>query len=1267
MRQIWRHQTRLSALSCCVAVIVALTPLPQGWAQDTAEDGSYLETLLEDTLSQAGRNVEITGFRGALSSKAELDSLSISDDTGVWLRLEGVELDWTRSALLRGALEVNSLNADRLHLPRLPVTPPSAPSPETTAFALPELPVSVNIGSLGIREASIGADVLGQATVMQLDGALTLADGAAQGRLRLDRRDTITGHFDLQGSFDNASRHLTLDLLLNEGAGGLISQTLGLPDSPALTLALNGAGPLSDFNATTRLSTDGAQRVGGSLSLQQDPKTADVQRFEADLGGDLTPLFAPEYRAFFGPDTAVQVSGIKQGATLRLDHLSLRSDALNLGGKVTLENGWPRLIDLSGQMQPPTGKPYDSVLLPLPGADTRVAKAAFQITHDATRGPNWALDATLTQLQTPALSLATAQLTGEGQINAAAVAGTFQIAAEGITATDPALQTAIGPTLRGAGRFTGDQATGFTLSNLSLSGVDYGVNGGVRIHAGAGQPLTVTPDLQLKAADLNRFEGLSGSDLEGRGDLRIKGPITPLNGGFDLTIAGETQDLGLGLPTLDSLLADRTQLDMKVRRDSAGLNLSQLILSAPSANMNASAQIKSQGSRAELDVVLQDASTLDPGLQGGASLTLTAKQGDTEETAQIWQVNTDFSGPRDSTLTAQLTLSDLTEESVTLSGTASAALRDLKPYATVLRQALPDLPPVSGGVTLALSGSSQPKLQQFDLIADVTSQNLAIANPQLDALIAGRASLTASAKKDPGKPIFLRQLDLTTPELTVALTGVQNTDATADIRYTARLRDLARLGAGVGGAIESEGRAELRGGQWRIATRHQGPGNTRLATNGTVAQDFTTASLSTDGVFPLGLLNPLIQPRNLQGNAQLALRLDGPPRLQSLSGQIRTSGARLSLPTLRQSIEEITGQANLSGGRATLNLNAKPALGGSAAVTGGMDLSPALNSDITLTLRDFVAEDPSLYSSSISGALSINGALAQGSGAITGTMELGPTELRIPANAAPRFASLPGLKHVNEPADVRRLRRWAGLLETQAGPKGPAIAIDISLSAPDRVFVRGRGLDAELGGRLQLSGTTHQVIPEGQFELIRGRLDILGNRLTLTEGLIQLQGAFDPFIRFVAETTAEAVIALITIEGNASAPSLRFTSSPELPEDEVLSLLLFGRDLTSISPLQAVRLASAIATLSGQSGGFGNGVRQGLALDDLDVTTAEDGSAQARVGKYISDNIYTEVTADTAGNTRIDLNLQISPSITARGRLGSDGDTGIGLFIERDY
>ena len=119
---------------------------------------------------------------------------------------------------------------------------------------------------------------------------------------------------------------------------------------------------------------------------------------------------------------------------------------------------------------------------------------------------------------------------------------------------------------------------------------------------------------------------------------------------------------------------------------------------------------------------------------------------------------------------------------------------------------------------------------------------------------------------------------------------------------------------------------------------------------------------------------------------------------------------------------------------------------------------------------------------------------------------------------------------------------------------------------------------------------------------------------------------------------------------------------------EVLALLLFGQDVQNISAFQALRLASAVNTLAGRGGsGIVDNLRMGFGLDDLDVTTDEDGNAGLRLGKYISDNVYTDVEVDSGGDSSVNLNIQISPSVKARGSVTSDGDTGVGVFFERDY
>ena len=63
----------------------------------------------------------------------------------------------------------------------------------------------------------------------------------------------------------------------------------------------------------------------------------------------------------------------------------------------------------------------------------------------------------------------------------------------------------------------------------------------------------------------------------------------------------------------------------------------------------------------------------------------------------------------------------------------------------------------------------------------------------------------------------------------------------------------------------------------------------------------------------------------------------------------------------------------------------------------------------------------------------------------------------------------------------------------------------------------------------------------------------------------------------------------------------------------------------------------------------------------------EEGDISVRAGKYLSDNLYTDVQVEADGTSKINLNLDVSTALTARGSVGSDGDSTVGLFYERDY
>ncbi|MEC8572996.1 MAG: translocation/assembly module TamB, partial [Pseudomonadota bacterium] len=190
---------------------------PVAIAQESESSGGLLVDFLEDTLSGESRAIRVTGLEGALSSRATLDKLTVADADGVWLTIEGAELDWNRLALLRGNFSVNALKADRIHIERAPTTPledPDLPAPEATPFQLPEVPVAIKIGELSVAELTLGEQLAGVAAVLDVDGTLTLADGALDSQLTITRLDRASDTLDLSAGFANATGNITLDMTL---------------------------------------------------------------------------------------------------------------------------------------------------------------------------------------------------------------------------------------------------------------------------------------------------------------------------------------------------------------------------------------------------------------------------------------------------------------------------------------------------------------------------------------------------------------------------------------------------------------------------------------------------------------------------------------------------------------------------------------------------------------------------------------------------------------------------------------------------------------------------------------------------------------------------------------------------------------------------------------------------------------------------------------------------------------------------------------------
>jgi translocation and assembly module TamB len=191
----------------------------------------------------------------------------------------------------------------------------------------------------------------------------------------------------------------------------------------------------------------------------------------------------------------------------------------------------------------------------------------------------------------------------------------------------------------------------------------------------------------------------------------------------------------------------------------------------------------------------------------------------------------------------------------------------------------------------------------------------------------------------------------------------------------------------------------------------------------------------------------------------------------------------------------------------------------------------------------------------------------------------------------------------------------------------------------------------------------------GGFKMIRGRLGIIGRRLDFTTGEITFGGGLVPYLNMVASTTVNARTLNVNVTGLANDPAFSFTSSPALPQDEVLAQLIFGRESSSLSPFQIAQLADAVATLSGgQRTSLFNKLRQGLGVDDLSVGTDENGGAQVTAGKYLNKRTYLELKqGQDETKSGVAINLDIGKGVKLRGEATADGNTSTGIFFEKEY
>ena len=355
-----------------------------------------------------------------------------------------------------------------------------------------------------------------------------------------------------------------------------------------------------------------------------------------------------------------------------------------------------------------------------------------------------------------------------------------------------------------------------------------------------------------------------------------------------------------------------------------------------------------------------------------------------------------------------------------------------------------------------------------------------------------------------------------------------------------------------------------------------------------------------------------------------------------------------------------------------LDVTELSAKAGDGTITGKgiVNLSAAKGFPVQLNLdldRARVARSE-LISTTATGQISVT-KTSGGEALVSGTLRLPETRFKIIKQGVAKVATLSG---VRRKAPTSRTRMSGDADAIRSLPSN--WKLDIRLEAPDKLYVSGMGLGSEWGANLRITGTSDAPLISGEMQLVRGTLGFAGRSFELESGRISFNSgpASNPSIRVTAASEVDGTTVRVNIAGTGQNPAISFSSTPALPQDEIMARILFGNSIAELSAIQAVQLAGSLNSLRGGSGGLNPlGVLQSATgLDRLRLLNADANSGREMAvafGQYITNDVYVEIVTDARGYTATQLEISLTRALSVLSQIGTSGTSTVNIRYKKDY
>ena len=414
------------------------------------------------------------------------------------------------------------------------------------------------------------------------------------------------------------------------------------------------------------------------------------------------------------------------------------------------------------------------------------------------------------------------------------------------------------------------------------------------------------------------------------------------------------------------------------------------------------------------------------------------------------------------------------------------------------------------------------------------------------------------------------------------------------------------------------------------------------------------------------------------GTLHLDLRLSGTLQSPQMYGALRVNDGVLQLATTGVRYKDIQMQLVCTGNRIEVTQVHAQSGEGTLDLTGDAESAGwslrRLNLD--LQMQQFTLMHTPALEAVVSAAVALRGSLDDM--LATGTVTVSPARVQVsgklvggPDIVQPWQLTVDGVYG----SGPRPPTTEAVASVARPRPPLPFLRADLQLELPRNVWIRSPGTAIELSGALTVTKELGEpFVLGGAVETVRGFASFYSGKFTVEQGRVTFTGTpeINPILDVTLTRAVSGYAVSIHVSGQAKSPQLHLSSTPDLPQADIVTLLVVGKTTDRLTAAERSGLSSHAQQIVGNvaASELEQLLAKPLGFDTLDIQTGDKlGSSKLSVGRYITQDIflsYEQQLGDEKGN-KVGVEYSINRYLKVKGSSSNTGDSALDILWRIDY